>query len=244
MIFAIVLVALFVQWFVNASNRFNHQGWLQSYLHWWRHQLASTNDWLRVIAIVLPAVFVCAVVGFILGHYWGMLGSFVLQLFVLWYCVGYDIVKHEVKADMNMDRVLVDAFQRIFVVLFWFGLFRLTGLVIYYLLLSMDTLLVEESDGPLKRKVQLLQWIMEWVPLRLFGFTLALVGRFSQTFTSVLQSLFNGKLDSQSQHVVNWSKMALDEEGDSSAGALQMIDRALLVWLVVFALVSIGAWVG
>ena len=85
-------------------------------------------------------------------------------------------------------------FERSFVVIFWFCLFGAPMALGYRLLaLHGDMQLVQKTDDNKDsetRMVAKLRWLVEWLPARLLGITLGLVGHFSQTFSQLRQVIF------------------------------------------------------
>ena len=99
------------------------------------------------------------------------------------------------------------------------------------------------SQLPLVEKIQA---IMDWLPIRLLGISFALVGHFSSVFSSWLNELTSG-LSTSHRQISKWGMEALNghsKEKSSSQEAKMLVERALLLWLVALALISIGTVIG
>ena len=85
-------------------------------------------------------------------------------------------------------------FERSFVVIFWFCLFGAPMALGYRLLALHGDMQLDQSVDDNKnnetRMVAKLRWMVEWLPVRLLGITLGLVGHFSKTFSQLRQVIF------------------------------------------------------
>ena len=141
-------------------------------------------------------------------------------------------------------------FERSFVVIFWFCLFGAPMALSYRLLaLHGDMQLVQKRDDNKDseaRMVTKLRWLVEWLPARLLGITLGLVGHFSQTFSQLRQVIFC--------HHTSASELLYRCVGSSAGGqtgspfstaeivnVTGLFRRSMTAWLVIIAiLVVIG----
>lgn len=245
MIFTIVLIALFVQWFVNLEGRYRHYNWFNWYYGVAHKKITISNAWLNVVYSLILPLIALFIVDAILVHFWGIVGQFIVSLVLVWYCLDYDGVKASAKQSSDLQYLFMMSFERVFAMIFWFALLNIYGIAIYYLV-SVFKRSIKRQEAPDEKLLKALtqfQGIMDWVPLRLVGITFALVGKFGPGFTAVAKGLFTG-LKNTHQQAVDWAMDALEPGEDEFKAGLLMVDRGLLVWLVVLALISIGAWVG
>ena len=245
MIFTVVLIALFVQWFVNLDGRYRRYNWFQ-WLYGVLHKKANIeNAWVNIVYSLIVPLVVLGIVDGVLTHFWGVVGEFIVSLVLVWYCVDYDGVKAAAKKSSDLEFLLMMSFERVFAMIFWFALLNIFGIALYYLV-AVFRRSIEKHEKPnaslLKALIQL-QGIMDWIPLRLVGITFALVGRFGSGFAAVAKGFFSG-LKNTHQQAVDWAMASLEAGEDEFKAGLLMVDRGLLIWLVVLALISIGAWVG
>lgn len=97
-------------------------------------------------------------------------------------------------------------FERYFAVIFWFVLGGAPAALLYRLLVlhSEMAVVVENEEGD-KHRVQHGLHIMEWLPVRLMGLSLAFVGNFTACLDSLRLSLLSGSISTLSaikEHVL------------------------------------------
>ncbi|WP_295799137.1 regulatory signaling modulator protein AmpE [uncultured Microbulbifer sp.] len=178
-------------------------------------------------------------------------------------------VQSEIPSDaQSLHRIVFRAaayraFERLFAVLFWFLLLGVPGAVLYRLsqlyVGNCDIASVAEADaksaaatgdGQLARKWL---WLLEWLPVRVLGFTLAIVGNFAGCYRAWREHLTckeSGSADVLEYYLegalggIDSSECSAGvavSEGQRLCGAeleaLQgLLSRALLMWLTVLAL--------
>ena len=141
-------------------------------------------------------------------------------------------------------------FERSFVVIFWFCLFGAPMALGYRLLaLHGDMQLVQKTDDnedSETRMVAKLRWLVEWLPARLLGITLGLVGHFSQTFSQLRQVIFCHHT-SASELLYRCVGSSAGDQVGSQLSAAEVVNvtglfrRSMTAWLVIIAiLVVIG----
>lgn len=148
--------------------------------------------------------------------------------------------------SQTLATVALGYFRCYFPVIFWFAVAGAPG-ALFYRLISVEQQQQKESDAARLGRMLV---IMEWLPLRLFGITLALVGNWRATFAQWLQSL--GVLSVPTTEILPlYIGAALDGVAGSQADtpALEiveleelplLIDRALISWIALFGLLAIA----
>lgn len=233
MSFIVILVCFILQWSLNLSSVAHQRDWAEPYVSFMRKRfakLAKGHNLFGVVVFVLPLVIVASLIFTIVYHLFGHLGYLVLSLALLWYCSDVAILKHD------MPDVFAQSYQKIFSVLFWYFVFGPIGLVLYVVVRTLQSYFVSQKD------FALVLGIMDWVPIRLVGLSFALVGNFGAVFKEWYKVVLQGMVDGQMQ-IAAWGAAALGNE-KSSAEMTALVRRALIVWLVVMALVTVGIWVG
>lgn len=142
--------------------------------------------------------------------------------------------------------------QSLFGVLFWFMLFGIFGALFYRC-----TVLLRQasSDGssPFANQyvvAQQIQNILDWIPVRIFTLFFALVGQFSASFTYWLENIVSGLANCR-RFISEGGLISLgtikSEKGSQHAeeyhAALSLIDRALIIFLAIVALFTLGSWI-
>jgi len=138
-------------------------------------------------------------------------------------------------------------FHCYFPCLFWFVVVGAPGALLYRLMTQV--LATAEKDSDVSRlKTMLL--VLEWLPLRLCGLTLAFVGRWEPTFRQFLNSLTKLAVPSAGIFVdyinaaINGAVPASEvDDTRTEIGELeelpQLIDRALVMWLAIIGLAAV-----
>jgi len=141
--------------------------------------------------------------------------------------------------------------QSLFGVLFWFILFGMFGALFYRCTVLLRQASSKENS-PFANQygaAQQIQNILDWIPVRIFTLFFALVGQFNTSFTYWLENIVSGlancrrfisegglislgsvKAEKGSQHVEEYR------------AALSLIDRALIIFLAIVALFTLGSW--
>lgn len=146
------------------------------------------------------------------------------------------------------------AFERSFAVIFWFFFFGAPAALVYRLLaLHGDLDLQDRQNVALGSDKQIsatrLLWLLEWIPARLLGFTLGLVGSFSHSMAHLWELIFSGQtataellrrcvhgalgdINSNEPKSVAVTKAAID-------AITSLFRRAMTAWLVGIAILVI-----
>ena len=153
------------------------------------------------------------------------------------------------------------AFERLFAVLFWFLLLGVPGAMLYRLSQmalelfsreqqdSDDASLLAQNKGLAARWL----WLIEWLPVRALGFTLAIVGNFAGCYRAWRERLTCKESDTADvlEHYMEGALGGIDSsecsagvavnEGQRLCGAeveamQALLSRALLMWITLMAL--------
>jgi len=144
--------------------------------------------------------------------------------------------------------IFIKNYTNIFSVLFWVCVLNIYGAAGYTIVVLLRRLAikVDGSFGDIASAAGSIQDILDWVPVRFLGLTYALVGHFSQCFSFFVKHLKTG-LHNNMKIVVESGLSALGANIDENAStleenkaALDLIDRTLIVWIVIVALVTLG----
>lgn len=178
----------------------------------------------------------------------------------LWRAAGH-IVHGELPDDPAArnravaESVFVQANGRIFSVLFWFILLGPFGAVLYRL----SSLLCEadEEYSPYRESAAKWRAMLEWAPARLTSMAFALTGHFDDTLPVLRRLLMSGLPDvsASNQAILREAGAAaaninssVEPEMDSAAvdllfqSVMNQVTRALILWVVVLALMTIAGW--
>lgn len=136
-------------------------------------------------------------------------------------------------------------FERTFVVIFWFYLFGAPAALAYRLLALHGDMDIDEADAESSRPELKWLWLLEWLPVRLLGLTVGLVGNFSYAAGAVRELLFC-RSTGTAEFLRRAVKGALgDIQADKTLNhhavseVTLLFGRAMTSWLVVIAILVI-----
>lgn len=230
----VILVCLALQWSLNLSSAPYQRNWVLHYVSLIRKYFAKLLDGhflFNMAILILPIVIVMSLIFTIVYHVFGHIGYLLLSLGLLWYCVDATVLKQG-SSDLPLQ-----SYQKVFSLLFWYFVFGPVGLTFYIVVRTLQAYLLEQQH------FGFLLGILDWVPVRLVGLSFAVVGNFSAVFKEWVKVLFQG-ISENTALLTSWTDAALGPENKNSQEMMRLIQRALIAWLVVMALVTIGIWVG
>ena len=245
MLVIILIICLLVQRFLKFSSASYQVDWVTPFYNFCFQRFYSQMTALPVLGfllLLLPPLLLMIIIFNLVEHLVGDLGYWILVLAWCWYCLDVmDLSKYESDPD-SIKGISKAYFHRVFAVSFWFLIGPL-WLVLYIIVYELSRL-AESQDEPSRVfaiNEQLLQ-LMRWIPVRLFGLSMAFVSHFTQLMKLWLASL-TAPLSETTNLVVKFSDSAMTavSEPASSTGRLQMLNEyTLLVWLVVAAILRIA----
>ena len=257
----VVVIALALQRFLHLNSFGYCYDWATPYAAWMRTRfpvVQSGNGFMGIAMLVVPVLLVVAVVMTLFYHLLGVLGYYLASLALFWYFAdGRDLVKHPYEGA-SPKQLFEKTYHGLFANIFWYVVFGPVGLSLYVSSLAIRKW--AEADGTneaLTKTAENLQGALDWIPMRLVGLSFALVGSFSGVFKTWLPHLIGG-ISQVNKYVTQWGLAAIHgapieatEGAGAKAGAKltvndvsSLVDRALLVWVVVIALFTIGYWIG
>lgn len=144
------------------------------------------------------------------------------------------------------------SFEKLFAVLFWFTIFGIYGAVIYFsvTMVKKTALKVSTHFSALAKTASQIQSILDWLPVRVLGFSYVLAGKFAKVFNYWFKGLFNSPRHNQ-DFIITTSLAAIDaspidETADATIKenheALDLVNRVLIIWVIAVALFSLGTW--
>ncbi len=143
------------------------------------------------------------------------------------------------------EAIFVQANTRYFAVLFWFLIFGPFAAIVY----RMVALLGARKQYAVSEVSESCMKILDWIPARIAAFSFLLVGQFMGGFSQWWRHCGSG-LDSNDEILSNCGLAAVGFEVADSMElqpedikkAMRLIDRGLVVWVVVVALITFGGW--
>jgi len=146
--------------------------------------------------------------------------------------------------------IVVRSFECLFSVLFWFLIFGIYGAVIYFSirLISTEAIKVDPRNAGITNLANKIIAILDWVPVRLLGFSYSIAGHFDTTFAYCYKHLWL-PLKENTTFLIDSALHALDAPTDVSKvetketdAAFDLLNRTLIIWIVCVVLFSVGYW--
>ncbi len=139
------------------------------------------------------------------------------------------------------DAVLWAANVRFFAIIFWFVIFGAVGALVYRLVLLLQD---DGESAAAKKHLKLVQDYADWIPVRLLGLGFALVGNFAKCFTAWVKGVLSWPSNNEAfLKACGAGAMDVGGNGNKVEDAAYMVDRTLIVFLVVLALMTLAAWI-
>ena len=266
MTFIIILIALIIERFFHWSH-LRHWQWFTRYQYYLNVRIGNWSKPLLLAACVLPPVLVVLAISCLLSTWWYSVPKLLFGILVLVYCLGPNnlwlqiysclqtLNKEGTQAAMEQVQkvfgpiqvdssqtfhqiftriIFVAANQRIFAVLFWFALLGPLGAVLYRLVCQC----AEGAVVAIKTLASQVQRVLDWAPVRVFSFILALGGHFTKVFTvwkryakesTHLNDVMLGECGLAALSVTD---QVVDQDATEKE-ALELLDRVFVMSLVI-----------
>lgn len=178
--------------------------------------------------------------------------SLILAVFVLLYCLGgfnlgspapTTTLVAKTEHEKEIAGLLIEANQNIFAVLFWFVVFGPAGALLYRLIELLGRHTEKADYAMLSKKARL---ILDWIPSRLLAFGSALMSHFMVVLKTWAKHVLSG-IDNNDHLLAECGYIAFEVEQEHKFSSveeirkqvLNLIDRSLILWLVIIALVIV-----
>lgn len=242
----VILLAIAVQRYLLFTPVNFQVDWFSYYYHWFVKRfdfITSGHGVFGFSMLIVPLLLMVSILFSVVFHVFGMFGYAVVSLVFFWYCIDARDLMKQPYSDVQLPTALLSrVYPRLFAPIFWYALFGPVGLSLYYIVYTLHRFVCVEDNEASKSIIgvaNIVLQVLDWVPLRLFTLSLALVGHFSETFVVWLKFSVSGL-----QPADNVIKTCTQRAVTTLKDGINMADRALVCWLVVIALVTIGRLVG
>lgn len=242
----IILLAIVVQRYLQFTPSVVQVEWFTHYYHWFvkRFEFMTKGHGLfGLAALVIPILLLVSILFSVVFHMFGLAGYGVLSLSFFWYCTdARDLVKQPYNDVQLPSALLSRVYPKLFGLMFWYALFGPVGLALYYTVYTIHSFVHIKENEASRSIIQMADVVLrvfDWVPVRLFTLSLTLVGNFSDMFSVWLKSIFSGLLP-----ISDLVNPCVQRAATTLSDGINMVNRALVCWLVVIALVTIGMLAG
>jgi len=241
MSFVVIALSFALQWFLRLSSAPYQKEWMLFYIEWMQKRFGSymqPNTKTFVLVLYGPILIIMSLIFSLVYHLFGHFGYLIFSLLLFWYCIDLTAFKEDEKIINSAETFLLTAFEKIFTPLLWYFVVGPVGLTFAIIATQFRHRFGNEQY------VVMIDEVVTWVPVRVLGFTFALAGNFTTVFKTWMKNLVRGLRD-ESLEVVNYAKQALGVETLQNASeVVALLQRTLLIWLVLIALLSVSGWIG
>lgn len=236
MTFLVILLALLAERFLNWSH-------LRGWQWFFRYENTVTTFvgkrfsslWVNWLAIILPLLFITFILQAGLKHHFFGLFALIFQLGVLIYCLGPNnfwadrSLRNE--SDDALNSLFINANERVFAVVFWYGLLGPFGALLYRL----------TALSPMP-PAQILRGWLNRPPIQTLTFFFALGGQFTRVFT-LWRKMARVAITENDVLLTTCGQAAIEIADTSGATSMQqafgLLDRVFIIVLVVAAVCSL-----
>ena len=229
----VILICFIIQWYFKFNSAPYQFPWASHYISRMRKMfslLMQGHGMFAVFTLVLPLWIVASLLFTIAYHWLGYLGYAVLSLALLWYCTDSHVLRKQ-NAHVTSDLFLM-TYRKIFAPLAWYFIAGPVGLALYFIVTGL------RAQLPDKHYIGLVMGLLDWVPLRLLGFTFALAGNFVTVFAHWMKTLASPLIDNQ-QEVTVLGKLALGPD-HTEQHVMELLYRTLSIWLIIMVVVTVA----
>lgn len=167
------------------------------------------------------------------------------------------MVGNKLKADSNhtyptdaqglhhamLSELFVEANRRVFAVMFWFAIVGPIGALFYRLVALAFLYEAQNEMSSAKQPARFMLNLIDWLPARVLSFIFALGGHFVQVLSVWQRQVLQGLANNESL-LAECGMAALDattvshiaEDGSAEKEAVGLIDRSLIIFLVLVAI--------
>ncbi|KTD29780.1 MULTISPECIES: hypothetical protein [Legionella] len=205
----------------------------------------SLNQTIILLMVILPLLILSALLLFVFDHIlFGFIG-FLLNLVIFYYCLGPENPFYPVREDTDAEsselvvgNYFVKVNGQLFAVVFWYIVLGALGALVYRLISLCRT---QEVTAPLATR---LTDLLDWIPARITVFLYLLVGNFQRGIHFLSQNVLSAPKsnDLLLREGGLLAARAADAEPVQLPYAENLVEHAMIVYLVFLALFTLGAW--
>jgi AmpE protein len=259
MVFLItIVVSLVLQYFLCLRSEKLQVNWVKPYFDLVATRfpkLVNLNSELNGVILFLPVAIVVTLLYMALAWVFQKVDIviYILNLFLFWYFTDFEKFTEQDATEHTPESLLHKRIQYLFAPLFWCALLPGFFVLFYYVIFrqfdSYQRQVLGEENGFAEKNLPL--YILNWIPVRLLGFSFAVVGNF-QPLIAKWRANFFARISHVEflAEILSCSIVKSDEvdnsEGLGVSGRVDTIEsqrlsfNALLVWLGLLLLVALA----
>ena len=242
----ILIICIFVQRYMHFYSQSYQVDWVSPFYSFCNRRFAQQMESIPLIGLALlvlpPLLFVICIFN-LFEHLLGVTAYWVLSLVWCWYCLNVFDLSSRIDGVLSLGEVAKSYFHQVFAVVFWFLLGPLW--LVFYIVIREVSYFGLRHHGSLVMfsYARFLLSILDWLPVRLFGLSLALISHFTRLLKLWLSSLYCS-LSRTEDLISEWVDVAvetLDESMSLGDRLKTLMEYSLVVWLVIALVLAIAS---
>ena len=258
MTFIVILIALLVERFFNCSA-LRYWQWCNLLHERLMVKLPNYSPYLTLALTVLGPIMLIIGIDWILSHWFYGFLRFLFHIAIVIYCLGpnnlwtHTAVATEASTSgdhKTIQHYFTSAYYQVAAIIFWYGMFGIFGAILYRTIACLSSTVTGHHTGQGTvihhgtKEADTIQFVLDWIPLRLFTFMFALGGHFVPAFLTWKKHMFHPRANPATM-LTECGLAALDvnqatslpEDGSAEKNALALIDRVLIITLAMVAII-------
>lgn len=242
----VIVLCLLSERFLIHSLSFKRLDGMKVYMGWFEGLIKSqpvlNQTYITLLLFILLPVIPLALIIFYFGGWLAGLVGLVIQLAVVYYCLGPENVFYPQRTGTDSPSKYFEALNgQVIAVIFWYYLAGPIGAVIYRLISFVASgYSAEKSVVDAAKQIQSL---LDWIPARITAILYLLVGNFQSGRLIVKANFFsglgsNGVLLKQA----GLSAAAVKDDETGITAVEKMIEHSIVIYLFIIALLTLIAW--
>lgn len=244
----IIVICLLLQRLLSLDYYVYQLHWLEVYFRWVVDKVEYVSEGHAVVGLlilIMPLLIVFNLFFSLVYHFLGVvvyaLGNFIL----VWLSIDGRDLSNKAYINVKSADLFVLTYERIFAAMFWFVIFGPAGLILYSAVISLRNFLVVEGHNNLLFYALKFKAILDWVPIRLLGLSYAIVGHFSSV-SKLWQNHWQSGLQTDTPLAIECGSAALGVHPSALDNlrpeVIQIINRALVFWILTIGLLASVFW--
>jgi len=235
--FLVVIIALLIVYSTNLTSVLQPRKIIDPYLKVMNKvlmdfKIQSANIHLFILLIVF--LLIVGLIYSLLSKFFFSVFAFFFAVMVLLFC----LTGLHFSTEQSPEIILNQAVKQLFSILFWFLILGPIGAVLYVLV---DAIKQSYFSTELTVQANKVEILLDWIPVRLLGFSFALIGHFSSVINYWVSHVYSAAENNENflygcfDLACNKEYLAGKNNELMSEYLIKLIYRSLILWLVVVA---------
>ena len=255
-----LIIAYLISHVIPKPQRFRNFSWYKSWMAWFDSKVGIKNKEITIlVTIAIPVIIFCMAIN---GLVYSQVGSLIVAVLVLSYCIGPESLEEDVESSemhtklgipknagipLLIKRLTQVSLHRWFGIIFWYMVLGIAGALIYRLSERHNAMTQDGHENKLitAKLMQILNYPVAWMMV----ISMAIASDFERIYKKCKPSMnFDNMKKLDDTFLYEAADFAVEicevEEGDEKSieqVTLNVLIRMLMVWLVFVSILVIFA---